>query len=101
MVAIISLLVSFFLVSLKQHRDSARDAVIKTLMSQIMNVAEIYHDDYHTYAGVCDTDEILSDIGNFGFIETSINNNGGFTMCAVALRFRSPFIFKQRKLLVY
>ena len=53
-IGVITLLVSFFLVGLSRYRNNARDAGIKTLLLEIRNVAELYHDDSHTYVGVCD-----------------------------------------------
>lgn len=75
--AIISLLVSFVLVSTNNAKAKARDANIQSLMHQVRNAAELnYVENNESYQNVCDeTDNSLANSGEFGILETAIKKD--------------------------
>lgn len=76
-IAIIGILASIVLSELQNARKSARDAVLKSMVSEAAKVAELYFDDYGTYDGVCDEPTFQSG----GTLEKQITNNGGTLVC--------------------
>ena len=67
-IAIIGLLASVILISLNRARKTAKDARIKSSVSQIATAAEMVHNDYNSYATTCNStteyglDKLKSDI---------------------------------------
>lgn len=83
--AIISLLASVILVAMGESRKEARDAAIKTSLTEIRKAAALLYDKKGTYEsdeGVCDaTDTTLSDSGDFGRIKDYIEKQNGVVSC--------------------
>jgi len=78
-VAIVGMLASIVLVNTWSQRDRARDANIKTYISQIGGKAELlYFDSNGSYASVCDeSDDTVSDDGDLGSLERAIMKENG------------------------
>lgn len=80
-IAIMGVLASIVLSSLRDARNKARDAVIKTAISESVKTALLYLDDYGDYSGLCDDPAFI--IG--GNIEKQITDNGGTFVCGDAI----------------
>lgn len=78
-VAIIGFLVSIIILNTQRTRLEAHDAQIQTLMHQLRNAADLnYGQSSETYTAVCDEgNNTLSNIGDFGVIETAIKKENG------------------------
>jgi len=79
-IAIIGILASIVMSELQNARKSARDAVLKSMVSEAAKVAELYYDDFGTYEFVCN----LPTFQNDGTIGKQIVNNGGTLVCGDA-----------------
>lgn len=73
-VAIIGLLVSIVMISLRGSRKKAHDANIQSYMHQVRNAAEFsYIQNNESYGQVCDeSDNTLNNAGELGFLETAV-----------------------------
>jgi len=87
-IAIIGILMTIFGFRLNTTRNKGKDAAIKIALLEIRNAAGLYKYplSQDSYDGVCDdSDETLSNDGDFGKIEESIINNGGRVKCKDAV----------------
>ncbi len=75
-VAIIAILASIVLVSLKGARERAKDARITAALAQVRPVAEIINAEKGGYSDICNVDD-LSTIGSLGVLRTDIHTNQG------------------------
>ncbi len=74
-IAIIGILASMVIVNVSSARDKAKDAVIKSSVSQVRAVAELSKDDNGDFDGVCGESDITGKISN------NISENGGTMIC--------------------
>ena len=75
--AIIGILASIILVNLRDAERAARDASIKGAIYQAKREAEVFHNDFGDYNGVCNEPEFIAG----GIIEQSIADNHGSFSC--------------------
>ena len=78
-IAIIGLMAAIVLSNMVKNRNSARDAAVKSSLSEVQKAAEfLYSKVEASYEGVCDpTNTTLSDQGDFGKIKAYIEKNNG------------------------
>jgi general secretion pathway protein G len=77
-IAIVGLLASIVLVNVRGTKDKARDANIKSYMYQLRNAAEMIYTQTENYNAVCDeSDNTLSNSGEFGILERAIKKDNG------------------------
>ena len=81
-IAIIALLAAIMIVSLGDNKDRAKDATIKSILSELAKAAEISYSENTSYDGVCHvSDNTLADTGDFTRIEISLANQSGTNTC--------------------
>jgi len=70
-IAIIGILVAFFLARMNKIKNEARDAAIKKSLIEIQKTAELLYNNIGSYESVCDSsgNQTLSDEGDFGRIK--------------------------------
>ena len=73
-IAIIGLMVVMVWVKVQDLRAEAHDANIKRFMHQLRNAAQCSYNQLGHYFAVCDTDNTLSNTGEFGLLELALEN---------------------------
>ncbi len=76
-IAIIGILASIVIASVNGARNKARDAVIKSAITESVRTAMLYQDNWGDFAGLCGAPEF--DVG--GSVEQQVTNNGGTFAC--------------------